>query len=672
MRRFFENLQENFFAERERWIAWVPVCFATGIGLYFLLGSEPSKWFTVVVVEALLALVYIWRRHPERLLFLMALFIASMGFSDIQLRALYQAKHIEKPAAEEVTYLKGRILKVEYNSKGKVRLALSAVSDFDKNRKGVHRVTLPHKKTNLKAGNCVELIATLMPPSPPVMPKSYQFDRKAFFEGISAVGYANSSVYEIDCSEKAGLWERLKNNIDELRGKVVAHIYGVLPKDEAGIVAAIVAGERGGISNKLTNQYRDSGLAHFLSISGLHMSMIAAMAFFAVRLLFSLVPYLALRFNSKKAAAVFAMFMSFVYLLISGGQIPTQRAFITTFVVLLGILFSRQAISMRMVSIAALVVLIISPFALISASFQMSFAAVVVLIAFYERFAGQITGYFAGKGVFRLVAAYIVGLLISDLVASIATLPFAIYHFNRIAVYTTFGNLLAGPVIGLIIMPFVLLALFLMPLGLDVLPLKVVGYGVMLVNKITAYVSGLPGAGYQVLSMPFWGLMLIVFGGLWICIWQRRWRRWGIIPLIVGVLSFFIVQKPDALYDSSGETIAVADTSGDMVIMPGRGNNWVKQIWLEKTISLPLEKTEKKDLGKIYAGEKTDYDWLDLHCDADGCIYKKQFSWCKDGSINLNGKARYPQDDLGGAIYIRGQSAKVLTVRDDIGYRLWN
>lgn len=673
MRRFIEYLQENFFAERERWIACVPVLFGTGIGIYFLLGHEPSKWLTVLLVEALLFMAYIWRYFPERLLLLTAVFIATMGFSDIQLRALYQAKHIENPKQNEVTYLKGRIVTIGHNAKGKVRLLLTAAEDFEQPRKGLFRVTLSSKTTNLQEGQCVEMIATLMRPTPPVLPGGYQFDRKAFFEGLSAVGYANSTVFAVDCASTPGLWEKLGYAVTKLRHKVVKRINAELPRDEAGIVSAIVAGERGGISQKLTNQYRDSGLAHFLSISGLHMSMIAAMAFFVVRLLISLVPYLALRFDSKKAAAVFALFMSFIYLLISGAQIPSQRAFITTFVVLLGVLFSRQAISMRMVSFAALVVLVISPQALISASFQMSFAAVVVLIAFYERFAAPIHRFFAGKGIIRIIIAYIAGLLISDLVASLATLPFAIYHFNRIAVFTTLGNLLAGPVIGLLIMPFVLLALFLMPFGLDVLPLKIVGYGVMLVNRITAYVSALPGAGYQVMSMPFWGLLLIVLGGLWLCIWQRRWRLWGIVPLLAGILSFLVVQKPDALYDASGEAIAVQDNSRSLVTMPGRCNNWAKQIWLEKTVSLPIDKAEKKDLSKIYSGDKVNTDWLSLQCDEETCVYKDVFRWYKDGSkVILNGMPRQAEDDLGGAVFITQGKADVRTVREDIGFRLWN
>ncbi len=673
MRRIIEYFEKNFFAEHERWIAWLPVLFGCGIGFYFLLGNEPSKWFTVVCFELLLVWIYYRRYQPQRWLLPTALLVVVLGFSDIQLRSLYQQKFIEHPIENDITYLQGRIVRTDKNAKGKARLLLTDVSDFENARRGLFRVTLSGKENPFEEGQCVEMIATLMRPSMPAYPGGYQFDRKAWFEGMSAVGYANSPVYAVDCQAEPTLRQKMSLAVNLMRRKIVERIKHELPSDEAGIAAAIVAGDRSGISEQMTDNYRDSGLAHFLSISGLHMSMIAAMAFFIIRLLVAMIPFLALRVNAKKAAAVFAIAMSFFYLLISGAGIPAQRAFITTFVVLLGVLFDRRAISMRMVSIAALVVLIISPHALIGASFQMSFAAVVVLVAFYEKYASALHRFFAGRGIVRVVLAYAAGILVTDFVASIATLPFAIYHFNRIAVYTSLGNFLAGPIIGLVIMPFVLLSLLLMPLGLAGLMLKIVGFGIMLVNKITAMVAGLPGAGYEVLSMPLWGLLLIVFGFLWICIWQRPWRKLGLILVVFGLLSMLTVRKPDVLYDQSGKTIAVADNTENLVIMPGRGNAWIKQIWLEKTLSMPIAKAEQKDMKNIFNGKTTDPDWLALACDAERCVYKERFLWDKSGRIEIDGQRRFPTQDAGAAVYLNENgNAEVKTVRDQVGYRLWN
>jgi len=673
LRTFFNYLKDNFFAEKDRFILWIPVLFGLGIGLYFLLPIEPSYWFIVILVEILLALLYIWRYDAHKFFIVSALLIVAFGFANIQVRSIYQEKFIQSPTSnKETTYLSGKILKIDNNAKGKIRLLLTDAADFDNKRKGLHRVTLSAKETTLKQGDCVELIATLMPPMMPVIPNGYQFNRKSFFEGLSAVGYANSTVFKIECRSPASFSQKISFLIDDLRKNVTQKINRELPKDEAAITSAILAGDRNDISLSLNQQYRDSGLAHFLSISGLHMSMIAAIAFFVVRLMISLITPLALKYDSKKIAAYFAIFMSFVYLLISGGEIPAQRAFIMTFVVLLGVLFSRNAISMRMLGFAAFIVLLISPFAIISASFQMSFAAVLVLIAFYERFSSSIHKFFKGKNVFKIIFAYIVGLLLSDLVASVATLPFAIYHFNRIAVYTTLGNLLAGPVIGIIIMPFVLFSLFLMPFNLYELPLKIVGFGINIVNKITCYVSSLPNAGYQVLSMPFWGLMLIVFGGLWLCIWQRKWRLWGFVPIMFGVLSMFVVKTPDVIFSADGKNIALKDNFENIVIMPTRGNDFVKQMWLEKTANQQANKHEQETLKQIYKGKTVDKNRIDLVCDEKLCKYKNLFSWDKNGKIFIDDKEIKLKDTDGGIIYIKENKAQIKSIRSNVGNRLWN
>ncbi len=674
MGAFLKLLKENFLAEKDRFILWLPVLFGLGIGLYFSFKTEPSSWLTIITVEVLLISLYVWRYNPVKFFISGALLIIALGFANIQIRSLYQAKFIQSPEnKKETTYLSARVLKIDKNAKGKMRLLLSDAEDFEKQRKGLYRVTLSGHNPNIQEGNCVEMIATLMSPMQPIMPNSYQFNRKYFYDGLSAIGYANSSVFTIECKTNPSLAQKISHIINLLRKKVVKKIYAELTHDEASITAAILAGDRSGISQELNKNYQNSGLAHFLSISGLHMSMIAAMTFFAIRLIISLIPPLALKYDSKKIAAIFAIMMSFIYLIISGGQIPAQRAFIMTLIVLSGVLFSRRAISIRMLSIAALIVLIISPYALISASFQLSFAAVLVLIAFYEKYSSVIYNFFKGKNIIKIIIAYIVGLLLSDFVASIATLAFAIYHFNKIAIYTTLGNLLAGPIIGLIIMPFVLLSLFLMPFNLYTFPLKIVGLGIKLVNNITSYISSLPNAGYQVLSMPFWGLMLIIFGGLWLCIWQRKWRLWGIIPIIIGGLSIFFVVKPDFIYSADGKNIAIKDNFGNIIVIQSRKNNFIEQIWLEKTAEEKLTDAQSKKIKDIYKGITSDKHWIDLNCNNEECIYKNNIIWDKKGKIFISGKDGNINNDSGGVIYFSNDGKiKIKTIRSVIGNRLWN
>lgn len=674
MRALWLYLRRQADLEPNRRKLWLPVFFALGIGIYFLLSAEPSKWLTLGIVELIIVSAVLLRFHPRILRVLMCLGIVAGGFAWAQMQSIYTATRLGAVPPDKL-YIRGQIIKVDHSQKGKLRLTLDSLQDFERHElKGRFRVTLRQKKGEYQAGQCVELIAKLMPRAQTQIPNGYQFDRKNFYNLLSGSGYAESRALLTECPRADSSFTAKINN---WRQKVITHIYRILPPEEASITAAIVAGEQGGISSAQVQNYRNSGLAHFLSISGLHMSMIAGLMFFFIRLLTAMIPPLALRVDSKKISAVAALALSAVYLLISGAAIPVQRAFIMTFIVLLGIFFNRRAISMYAIAWAAQIVLFFAPHALVGASFQMSFAAVVVLIAFYEKFSSRLSRWFSadkssllsvvGKG----VIAYAVGLVLADFVASIATLPFAIYHFNRVAVYTSLTNLLAGPIIGFVVMPFTMLALLLMPMGLDAPALQVVGWGVGVLNDITGWVNSLEGASVPVLSMPLWGLILTVSGGLWLCIWERRWRLWGVPFIICGILSVFITCNPDILVNEEANVIAIKDNRGAMVILPSRGNQFTKQVWLDKTASKPLRKSHQALLQKIWQGQAQSYKWLDLSCKENICTYKKRVQIIKGQGLKLDGQLLSLKGTGGVAIYLSSKP-QIVSVRQSIGNRLWN
>ena len=679
---WFDKIKEQFLQEYDRWFLWVPVLFGVGILFYFALPVEPSIWLTLGVVEALILAAILLRHHIYALGILAVFGVMILGFANVQLKAVYLAKRPILTENIDKVYLRGRIVSLDYNSRGNQRVVLDNLEDFDEQplNLGQIRVSLGYGTEPLKSGQCIEFVGKIMPLPAPSLPGGYQFDRKSFFEGLRASGYSISRALPVACHEAPSLRDKFGYLIDRIREAIVAKIDRVLPPDEAGITAAIVAGERGKMSQELTNNYRDSGLAHFLSISGLHMSMLAGLMFFLVRFIMALIPALALRGDSKRPAAVLAIVMSLIYLLISGAEIPTQRAFIMTFIVLLGVLFARRAISMKTIAWAALIVLIIAPEAVAGASFQMSFAAVVALIAFYEKYAGALQRFLRGPSVdepslaakvLRGVWVYVIGIIVSDLIASLATLPFAIYHFNRVALYTSLANLLAGPIIGLIIMPFVLVALLLMPFGFEAWALQLVGFGVGLVNDITAWVASLPEAALQVFSLPAWGLALIVLGGLWLALWTCSWRKWGFVLIFIGFLSLFTVRSPDMLVNDDGSLIALKDNSGDLVILPVRGKNFDKKVWLEKNADEKISAAESRKLRRIYQGKDTYPQWLDLQCDKKFCFYKNRIKIIKGGKIEIDGKALNMVDSLGAAVYLHKKGAEIKTVRAYCGCRLW-
>jgi competence protein ComEC len=255
-------------------------------------------------------------------------------------------------------------------------------------------------------------------------------------------------------------------------------------------------GEQGAIPAELQDAYRKSGLAHLLSISGVHMSLLAAAVFFLIRRGVALVPALALRIDAKKVAAWTALGATTLYTLISGMSVPAVRSFLMIGVVLAAILLDRTAISMRTLAWAALVLMALYPDAVIGASFQMSFMAVLGLIALAEqaRLKVQWRDPDGRLQAMRAAAVIFAGLVLTDVVASGATALYAIYHFDRFPTYSMVSNFFAGPITGLWVMPWGLAAMLLMPFGLDRIPLQLMGYGVGWVNDIARTVGGWPGA----------------------------------------------------------------------------------------------------------------------------------------------------------------------------------
>ena len=385
-------------------------------------------------------------------------------------------------------------------------------------------------------------------------------------------------------------------------------IVTALPGSSGTIAAALMTGERGRIPEQKLEALRDAGLAHLLAISGLHIGLIAAGLFFSVRGLLALIPTLALDYPIKKWAALVALPGAFAYLMLVGATIPAQRAFLMTGLVLLAVLLDRRALSMRLVAWAALVTLLFSPESLLSVSFQMSFAAVTIMITAYEgrrRFFRQSGSDFWSL---RSLAGYLAAIAATSALATAATAPFAIFHFNHLALYGVIANVIAVPVTAFWIMPAALLAFLMMPLGLEALPLWLMGQGIELVVATAEGVSGLPSAALTVPAMPLWGLVACVAGGPWLSIWLGPWRFLGAIPLAAGGLSIALLSKPDVLVSGDARLIAVHLESGAFWRSSRRVNRFDAEIWARRA-GLNFDELETPDAEEL------------PRCDSQGCIF---------------------------------------------------
>jgi len=574
-------------AERRRWILWAPVAFGAGIAVYFGLSVEPP-WWTLPVVVSGLAVGGCWSRWrcwPLQL----GLWLAVAGFGLAALRTAGAAAPVLR-VSTGVIELEGRVAEVEPMEQGAVRLLLDRlvwpVAEAGQAVPQRIRIRLRREAGDWFPGQRLRVPVVLMPPPRPAAPGAFDFARQAWFLGIGAVGYAVARPHPVDAGfvDAEGLFQRLAQGWSAWRHALTGRIVRAVGDAGLGegcgaVAAALITGERGAVPPDLLQAYRDAGLAHILVIAGMHMSMVAGLAFVWLRAGLAAIPWIALRFPIKKWTAGGALAVIFGYLLISGAPVPTQRAFVMNAMMLVAVLIDRDALSLRSITWAALAILAWHPEAIIGASFQMSFAAVYALIAGYEVLGARLAVWRRRHWSGRLLA-YPLGILLTTQIAGMATAFFTIYHFNRFATYGLLGNILAVPLVGFLVMPAALVAFCLLPFDLDAWGWVVMGWGIRWIGAIARWVSSLPGASVDLPAVPMPALLLFALGGLWLLLWRRPWRLAGLLGLVGGVMLYGLSRPPDLWLSETGTTMAVRAPDGRLAFSPGSSERVTRETWV--------------------------------------------------------------------------------------------
>jgi len=505
-------------------------------------------------------------------------------------------------------HLIGRLEIVELRDKG-ARITLGELNGarFGNNAPTHVRVTLKAQEIPLVPGEWVELTAVLMPPPEPSMPGDYDFGRRAYFEGLGAVGYAFGQAHRIAALREPAFLENLNARLERLRNAMTARIRAVLPGSDGAIAAALITGDQSRVDPSDASAYRDSGLTHVLSISGLHLALAGGIFFWVIRALFALFPAIALNYPIKKWAAVGALGGSTFYLLISGCEAPAVRSWIMLAMMFIAILVDRPAITMRTVAFAAGTILLFSPESLIAPGFEMSFAAVIGLVAFGEWEASRERDTDVPLGFVGRVRRYFGGIAIASIVAGLATAPFVIFHFDRSAQYGIVSNLLSLPIASFVIMPAATAAMVLMPFGLERLPLLLMGKGVVMMSAVAHWTAELPGAASVLPAWPMAALLLVTFGGLWISLWRERWRWLGMLPIAAGILLAVTTRAPDLLVGRDGKTVAVRLPDGLLGFIAEPKDKFATEAWLKR------DGDERLPAEAIATGRNG------VKCDALGC-----------------------------------------------------
>jgi competence protein ComEC len=594
------QIESALDSQRDRLALLVPVAIGLGIIAWQVGGDKAAL---ALLCAALGIILLAWRLGFEYRLARLAGYAAvliCLGFTAIMIRsANVGAQPLAKPW---IGTFNAKVISVEdVSAREIVRYELLT---------GGHAGLPPHVRVNVKLdrhapeilpGSIIQLKARLMPPQGTALPGSYDFARYAWFSGIGATGTALSAPKLIIATQtQSAFWQSKREGL-------ARHIRASMPEGTGAVGAALLVGTRGAISLEDANALRNSGMAHLLSVSGLHVTAVVGGAFLLFSRLLSLFPFLALRLRVPILAAGGSAVVAVAYTLLTGAEVPTVRACIAALLILIALALGREALSLRLLATGACFVLLIWPEALAGPSFQLSFAAVATIIVLHE---SQVMQRLTGQREEQLLlrtGRMVLSLLITGLMIELILAPIAIFHFHKSGLYGAAANIVAIPLTTFFIMPLQIVALLFDSIGAGAPFWWLAGQGVAAINILAHWVSDAPGAVVALPSVPRWAFALVVTGGLWCAIIDGGSRRWGAVPVAIGIFAMILAPRPDMLVTGDGRHLAVVDSDGKLVLLRSSAGDYAVSMLNENA---------------ALTGEPTPMDtWPDARCSADICTF---------------------------------------------------
>jgi competence protein ComEC len=595
-------------AEHRRFALWLPVTLASGVLAYFDLDHEPPWWLgSAIAVGGLCFALALWRQPVVRTLWFLPVAFG-LGFAAGSL-ATYRALPLAI-LPHHAGVLTGRVQAVEPLPDGsRVTVAQPSLSGAPPLARRLRIRLRRNDPIVLRPGDMVRVRALVESPSDPSYPGAWDVQRDAFFSGMAGYGFALGPAALIRPAAHDGLVERW----EALREAIAARMRAALPAATGAISATLITGISTAIPQADRAAFRDSGLAHLLSVAGLHIGIVMGFVFVLCRALLALSERATLFLPTKQLAALAALAAGGLYMLLTGMHVPIMRSFAMAVLAVLGLAAGRRVISLRSLAIAATALLLLEPQEAVGVSFQMSFAAVLVLISGYEALRPWLARLHGVRSRWRRFGLHVLMLALTSLLAGTASLPFAAYHFGHVQIYYVLANIVAVPVTALWVMPAGLISLVLMPFHLERLALVPMGLGVRVLLFIAHTVSDLPAARVAMPRMPPWGLGIVALGLVWLCLWRSRLRLAGIPLLLFGLATPLLAPPPDILVSRAAGLIGFATPVGVFVEKTGRGASrftrdaW-QQLWLSGAF-VPLPTT-----GDVAGGI--------LRCTTADCLYQ--------------------------------------------------
>ena len=586
---------------------WLVVAAIAGVSLWFIL-PDATAWLIAGMVALAIAGSGGWLLTRGRLADL-ALALLGAGLAIAFGIGLIWARSetvgvsaIEHP---QMQTMNARILeREEQPARDRVRLTLAA-REQETGKAIKLRVNVPFDRTNpqtlpeLQKGAVIRLTARLMPPAPPLVPGAYNFARTAWFEGLAATGSVVGPVELIEPSPPG--W----GGIAQVQRNLSAHVRSQLGGSAGTIAAAFASGDRGAIAESDEEAMRDAGLTHLLSISGLHVSAVIAAAYFLAIKLLALWPWLALRVRLPVVAAAFGALAGLGYTLLTGAEVPTVRSCTAAVLVLIALALGREPLTFRLLAVAAGFVLLLWPESVVGPSFQMSFAAVLAIVALHN--SAPVRAFLAPReeGWWMRPLRGGAMLLVTGLVIEIALMPIVLFHFHRAGMYGALANMVAIPLVTFVSMPLIALALALDLVGAGAPAWWLAGRSLDLLLGIAHLTASQPGAVKLAPHMGGLAFFLFLGGGLWLALWSGRARFWGFVPVAIATLLTATTPRPDILVSRDGRDVAIIEDGALLSLRESRSS------YASDTLA---------ELGALDGPPHPLAQWPGARCSAEFCI----------------------------------------------------
>jgi competence protein ComEC len=560
----------------------LPLALTAGAAIYMTSPDEPG-W--AVLAAAFLPPLAVWialnRTRPGvALLFALLACIAAGGIAG-KVRSELVAAPVLREEIGPVR-IEGIIAEIDSNERNRrIRIAVRAIERLTPEQTPAfvrfsYRGDIP-----FSPGRAVACRAILSPPPRPVVPGDYVFHRDAWFQQLGSVGFATGRCEPLPTPPPSNLLERAGYWIGALRRSLSTHVHAAAGEKGGGMAAAMVAGDRSFITPDDAEVLRLSGLAHLLSISGVHMVLVGGIIFFAVRFAWPVIEPLALRIPSVRAAALGSIIACTLYFAISGGEVATQRAYIMALIGFGAKLFDKPALSLRSVAVALFVVVLLQPESVVTPGFQMSFAASASLIALYEVWPKLDRP--ERPGILSRFGPWVTGVVATSFVASMATLPFALHHFDRAAIFSVLANIISTPIITLWTTPAAAAAAIAAPFGLDEPFLALMGMSLDWVLAIARWsVDASPEVDLP--RMGSAGLALSALGIAVFCLASRRGRLFALAPM-AGAIAFWFAGPQAAGYIADDGSVFLKAGKGWLELTDWRADNGLNPLIIGDAIS---------------------------------------------------------------------------------------